>query len=84
MRLLNASIKKSGVAGMGWMMELEVTSPFGPIKTTQHFDDLGGFLKAVQEAATFFAVRNGRIKSKEANDRLITKELTENPEGAIR
>lgn len=82
MRLTDISITRSTVM-QAWMMEITVLTPMGDMKTTQHFDDFGGFLTAVKEAATFFAVRMGRIKSAEANDRLLTRPLAPNREGSI-
>lgn len=78
MRLTDISIRKSGVIN-AWMMEITVLTPFGEVKSTQHFDDFGGFLTAVREAATFFAVRMGKVSAREANDRLLTRPLAENP-----
>lgn len=63
-------------------MEITVLTPAGEMKTTQHFDDFGGFLTAVKEAATFFAVRLGKIATKDANERLLTRPLAPNPERA--
>lgn len=83
MKLTDISIRRSGVM-QAWMMEITVLTPLGEMKTTQHFDDMGGFLTAVKEAATFFAVRLGRIKSSEASARLLTRDLAPNPDGAIR
>lgn len=78
MRLTDISIRKSGVIN-AWMMEITVLTPVGEVKSTQHFDDFGGFLTAVREAATFFAVRMGKVSAREANDRLLTRPLAENP-----
>ena len=62
-----------------WVMEVAVMTPIGEMKSTTHFDDLGGFLTAVKETATFFAVRLGNIKAKDANERLLTRPVVENP-----
>ena len=79
MRLTDISISKSGVMLGSWVMELTVQTPAGEMKTTQYFDSFGGFLTAVKEAATFFAVRLGKISAKEANARLLTRPVAENP-----
>lgn len=84
MRLVDASIKKSGVMNGSFVLSLEIEIPSGTYKTTQYFDDLGGFMTAVKDAGVFFATRMGKIKSKEANERLITKPLAPNPDGHIR
>ncbi len=83
MKLLDISIRKSPVMLGSWVMEVEVDTQFGPMKATQYFDDMGGFLTAVREMATFFAVRIGRIKSDDANARLVTRPLAKNPAGSI-
>jgi hypothetical protein len=83
MKLTDISIRRSGVMA-AWIMEITILTPAGEMKTTQHFDDFGGFLTAVKEAGTFFAVRLGRIKSTDANSRLLTRPLAENPDGLIR
>ena len=67
MRLTDISIKKSSVM-QAWMMEMTVMTPMGEMKSTQHFDDFGGFLTAVYEAGKFFAVRLGNIKATDAKD----------------
>lgn len=59
-------------------MEISILTPSGEMKSTQHFDDFGGFLTAVKEAATFFAVRLGRIAAKDANERLLTRPVVPN------
>lgn len=79
MKLTDISIRKSGVMN-AWLMEITVLTPGGEMKTTQHFDDFGGFLTAVKEAATFFAVRIGKIAASEANKSLLTRPVAANPE----
>jgi hypothetical protein len=39
---------------------------WGDLKFTGYFDDMGGFITAVGEAARFYAVRNGLLRSKDA------------------
>lgn len=79
MRLTDISIKKSGVIN-AWRMEITVMTPIGEVRSDQHFDNFGGFLTAVKEAATFFAVRLGKIATKDANARLLTRTLAPNPD----
>ena len=79
MKLTDISIKRSSVMH-AWMMEITVLTPSGEMKSQQHFDDFGGFLTAVKEAATFFAVRLGRIAASDANSRLLTRPVAPNPE----
>lgn len=56
---------------------------FGDCKSTTYFDDLGGFLTAVKETVVFFAVRMGKLTSKESK-RLVSRDIAPNPEGAIK
>jgi len=77
LKLTDVSIRKSPVA-RSWVMEVTVDTPAGEMKTTQYFDDFGGFLTAVKEAGTFFAVRLGKIKADAANKKL-TRQVAPNP-----
>lgn len=79
MKLTDISITKSGVM-RAWRLEITMLTPAGEMKSDQHFDDFGGFLTAVKEAATFFAVRLGRIAAGEASKRLSSREIAPNPE----
>lgn len=79
MKLTDISITKSGVM-RAWRLEITMLTPAGEMKSDQHFDDFGGFLTAVKEAATFFAVRLGRIAASEASKRLSSREIAPNPE----
>ena len=81
MRLLDISIKRSAAMPGAFVMELVVRTAEGDMKSTQFFDDFRGFLLAVQEAGTFFAVRDGKIKAGDANSRLLTKAVERNPHG---
>lgn len=84
LKLKDISIHRSNVMLGSYVMEIIVDTPHGEMKSTQHFDDFGGFLTAVKEAGQFFAVRLGRIASKDANSRLSTRPIAPNPEGAVR
>jgi len=66
MHLTDISIQKSHVM-KAWCMEVTMMTPNGEMKSTQHFDDFGGFLTAVKDMATFFAVRLGKVASQDAN-----------------
>lgn len=78
MKLTDISITKSGVM-QAWRLEITILTPDGEMKSDQHFDDFGGFLTAVKEAAAFFAVRLGRIAAEQAN-RLTSRNIEPNPE----
>lgn len=78
MKLTDISITRSGVM-QAWRLEITVLTPAGEMKTDQHFDDFGGFLTAVKEAATFFAVRLGKIAASDANKRLLSRQVADNP-----
>ncbi|CAB4121938.1 hypothetical protein UFOVP16_27 [uncultured Caudovirales phage] len=66
MRMTDISIKRSAFMVGSWMMEITVMTPQGEMKSTQHFEDFGGFLLAVKEVGTFFAVRLGKISAEKA------------------
>lgn len=83
LKLTDITIHKSPVMLGSWVMEVTVMTPLGELKATQYFDDFGGFLTAVKEMGTFFAVRLGKVKSSDANARLLTRPLAKNPEGTI-
>lgn len=84
MRITDISVTRSAIMGAGsFKMEVTCMTPMGECKATTFFDDLGGFLTAVKETATFFAVRMGRISSRESQ-RLVTREIAPNPEGSVR
>lgn len=78
MRLTDISITRSGVM-RAWRLEITMMTPAGEMKSDQHFDDFGGFLTAVKESATFFAVRLGRIAASDANKRLLSRPVADNP-----
>lgn len=78
MKLTDISITRSGVM-RAWRLEITMLTPAGEMKSDQHFDDFGGFLTAVKESATFFAVRLGKIAASDANKRLLSRAVAENP-----
>ncbi len=83
LHLKDISIKRSPVMVGSWVMEITVDTPQGEMRSTQYFGDFGGFLTAVKEAGSFFAVRLGRIASKDANDRLLSRNVAPNPSGLV-
>lgn len=78
MKLTDISITRSGVM-RAWRLEITMLTPAGEMKSDQHFDDFGGFLTAVKESATFFAVRLGKIAASDANKRLLSRPVADNP-----
>lgn len=63
MRIQNILIQKSPVHDHAWVMHIEVND----CKFSGYFDNFGGFITAVTEAAKFFAVRAGKLRVKDAN-----------------
>lgn len=84
MKLIDINIRRSLTMIGSWQLEITCDTPMGECKATTYFEDLGGFLTAVKESVTFFAVRMGRISSKDANGRLVTRDIAPNPEGPVR
>lgn len=63
MKIDNILIQRSPIADTGrFVLHIEVAG----LKYTGYFDDMGGFLTAVSDAAKFFAVRLGLMKNKDA------------------
>lgn len=83
MRLTDISIRKSPVMLGSWLMEITMMTPNGEMKSTQYFDDFGGFLTAVKDAGAFFAVRLGKLASQDASSKLVTRQLAPNPNGTV-
>jgi len=63
MRIQNILVQKSPVHERAWAMHIEIND----CKFTGYFDDFGGFITAVGEAAKYFAVRAGKLRVKDAN-----------------
>ena len=63
MRIKNILIQKSPVHDAAWAMHIEIND----CKFSGYFDDFGGFITAVTEAAKFFAVRAGKLRVRDAN-----------------
>jgi len=77
MHITDIGITRSGLHARAWKMHLEI----GGLKYEGWFDDFGGFLTAIQDAATFFAYRAGKMSLKAANE-TSSRMLAKNPEGA--
>lgn len=63
MRIQNILIQKSPMHDRAWAMHIEIND----CKFSGYFDDFGGFITAVTEAARFFAIRAGKLRVKDAN-----------------
>jgi len=63
MHIEDISITRSAAHARAWQLHLEVNG----LKYDGWFDDFGGFLTAIQDAATFFAYRAGKMSLKAAN-----------------
>jgi len=64
MHINDISITRSGLHARAWKLHMEV----GGLTYDGWFDDFGGFLTAIQDAATFFAYRAGKMSLKAANE----------------
>ena len=63
MHIEDISITRSAAHARAWQLHIEVNG----LKYDGWFDDFGGFLTAIQDAATFFAYRAGKMSLKAAN-----------------
>lgn len=68
MRITDIFIKKSPVHERAWTLHIEINQ----CQYTGYFDDFGGFITAVTEAAKYFAVRAGKLRVRDAN---LTREV---------
>lgn len=64
MNLQDIKITKSGLHARAWKIHIEVNG----LTYDGWFDDFGGFLTAIQDAATFFAYRAGKMSLKAAQE----------------
>ncbi|KAF7958223.1 hypothetical protein AWV80_01240 [Cupriavidus sp. UYMU48A] len=62
MRITHISVRPAATVA-GWLLEIEINQN----RFTGAFDDFGGFITAVTEAAKFFAVRMGKLRVRDAN-----------------
>lgn len=63
MHISDISITRSTLHARAWKLHMEVNG----LSYDGWFDDFGGFLTAIQDAATFFAYRAGKMSLKAAN-----------------
>ena len=63
MHIQDISITRSSAHARAWQLHVEVNG----LTYDGWFDDFGGFLAAIQDAATFFAYRAGKMSLKAAN-----------------
>lgn len=61
MHINDISITRSSLHARAWKLHLEING----LTYDGWFDDFGGFLGAIQDAATFFAYRAGKLANKE-------------------
>lgn len=66
----NIELRRSTLHQRAWAFHIEMTG----YKFTGYFEDWGGFLTMIQECATFFAVRWGKVKLKDVK-RHMTREV---------
>lgn len=64
MHISDISITRSTLHARAWKLHMEI----GGLTYDGWFDDFGGFLTAIQDAATFFAYRAGKMSLKAANE----------------
>ena len=84
LRLNDISVRRSLLQGAGdFVLEIDARTQFGDMKFTGYFNDLGGFLTAVKDAAVFYAARMGRIDQASANRNLITRPIVQNPDQSV-
>lgn len=62
MRLTDISVTKSALHARAWKLHIEING----LTYDGWFDDFGGFLTAIQDAATFFAYRAGKMSAQAA------------------
>lgn len=64
MKIDDISIKHSSLHAQSWKLHIEVNG----LTYDGWFDDFGGLLTAIQDAATFFAYRAGKMSLAAAKD----------------
>lgn len=85
LRLNDIQIRRSPVVGVGdFVLEIDCRTQFGDLKFSGYFDDFGGFLTAVKDAAAFYLARMGRVDPKQASAILTTRDLASNPDSSVR
>ena len=74
MHISDISITRSPLHARAWKLHMEVNG----LSYDGWFDDFGGFLTAIQDAATFFAYRAGKM-SLAAAQQSASRLLARNP-----
>jgi len=75
MHISDISITRSAAHARAWKLRLEING----LTYEGWFDDFGGFLTAIQDAATFFAYRAGKMSLKAANE-TASRMIAKNPQ----
>lgn len=84
LRLNDIWIKKSPIKGTGdFVLHINAKTQHGDLQFSGYFDDFGGFLAAVKDAAVFYTVRMGRIPAADANAKLLTRPIVVNPDRSV-
>lgn len=85
LRLNDIMIRRSPIAGTGsFVLHIDAKTQHGDLKFSGYFDDFGGFLTAVKDAAVFYTARMGRIPAGDANAKLLTRPIVVNPDASVR
>lgn len=85
LRLNNISVGPALLGGVGdFKLYINARTQHGDLEFTGYFNDFGGFLTAVKDAAVFYTARLGRIPAKDANEKLLTRPIVVNPDGSVR
>lgn len=72
MKITDCSLTRSAIMVGAYTFRMEI----GGNVFEGTFDDFGGFVTMVRDMATFYAVRAGKLKAKDAN---ATRQMAENP-----
>ncbi|HEX4325260.1 MAG TPA: hypothetical protein VH105_00500 [Burkholderiales bacterium] len=64
MHISDIGITRSSLHARAWKLHIEMNG----LSYDGWFDDFGGFLTAIQDAATFFAYRAGKMSLSAANE----------------
>lgn len=84
LRLNDIWIKRTPIAGTGaFVLHIDAKTIHGDLQFSGYFDDFGGFLTAVKDAAVFFTARMGRIPAADANRKLLTRPIVVNPDSKV-
>jgi len=85
LRLNDILIRRSMLQGTGdFVLHIDARTQHGDLQFSGYFDDFGGFLTAVKDAAIFYTARMGRIPAAAANANLLTRPIVTNPDASVR